>query len=177
MRYGFHLTQRLVFRRHNVYSRRVYAAMSEQIGKLRYILGHFIKQLCEKLSEIVREYLAFFNARPYAEVFKLSPNITAIYGVAVSRAEDDPRRYPRPFRIAQQSFSKLRCNHHRAHLVLAADLHIALFERLDREIFKLRYPYPRTGKRFHIRHSRGLPAAPDLSLKNSLLLRLLSSDL
>ena len=68
--------------------RRVDAAVAEQAGQLREVVGELVKCPREQLTDIVRIHLALVDACLLAQGFQLFPEVAPVDWFAAARTED-----------------------------------------------------------------------------------------
>lgn len=108
-----------------------------------------VKSACEKVAEVMGEYLACRDAGFCAELFHIRPDIRAIERLSALGYENRSALYFFAFCVVLQHFAELFRNENDPSLALAIDLGALKAHRLDGDKLQLGDAYSRRTDRLH----------------------------
>ena len=113
----------------NIDTRSIYALMTENIGKLCYILFEWIEGSCKQMSEIVRKHLAFRDSCILAKWFHFLPYIITGDGASAFCNEYRSAFYSYGSCIGEKLLLKLHSldSHSRLQRIHLEHLHSSVF--------------------------------------------------
>ena len=125
---------------HGVDPRGIDAAMAQQIGQTDDVLFDGVKDLGEKVPEIMGEYLAPRHVGFFAQPLHHTPDIAAVERFAVSSDKHRPGLQAGLFYIFFQQFLQRRGDENHPRLVFAVHHRLAVPHRLHGDILQLADP-------------------------------------
>lgn len=135
--------------RARINARRVDAAVAEDRRQMLDVLLRLIKAPREQVPQVVREYLPFVNAGRAAQRFHHRPDIAAVQRPPRARHEYAAPPDAALFTVTPQTRAQRPRQEHHAAFALVMYLHLALVERLYREMYHLAHTDACGANRLH----------------------------
>lgn len=123
--------------RYNINSRRINAAVSEDVGKLGDILFYAVKHPREKVAQVMRKDLFWVDVRFPAQSFHLAPNVCAAYRFSRSRYKNHAVFNILLRRVTEQFLFQLFYYKNRSGFRLAINNRLAAFCRFNGYVLQL----------------------------------------
>lgn len=123
--------------RYNINSRRINAAVSEDVGKLGDILFYAVKHPREKVAQVMRKDLFWVDVCLPAQGFHLAPDVCAAYRFSRSRYKNHAVFNILLRRVTEQFLFQLFYYKNRSGFRLTINNRLAAFCRFDGYILQL----------------------------------------